>query len=113
MREALITVPQFDNDGASLEPILNDVMMQLVEAFGGCTVVAARGAWKGPDGKLYAEPVNQVISAVEPSAETDATLRRIAIAAGEAGEQLAMYVRFSDASVEIVKIESVCAKLAA
>lgn len=112
LKEALVTVPKYDNAGQSLDHILDDVMLQMVDAFGGCTVIEAKGAWRGPDGKLYAEPVNQVMSAYEASGENDAMLRQIAVLAGEAGAQLAMYVRYASGNVEIIKIDAVTAKAA-
>jgi hypothetical protein len=104
MREGMIVVPQADNSGNSLESVLNETMRDCIQAFGGCTVVPATGAWVGDDGQLYKEPVYQVVAAYDPSVQADALLRRFAVKAGSAGKQLAVYVRYASGSVEIISL---------
>jgi hypothetical protein len=104
MREGMITVPEFDNDGKSLDWLVDGVMTVLAGKFGGATSVRASGCWIGPDGKPYREPVVQIITAYEPSEEGDAFLRNTAQRTGEVGKQLAMYVRYASGTVEILTI---------
>lgn len=105
MREGQINLPTHDNHGNSLAALQEAVIRDVVTAFGGCSVVNAQGAWVSEDGTLYREPVSQIVTAYEPSEEKNALLRRIAIKAGIAGTQLAMYVRYADGNVEIIAIE--------
>ncbi len=104
MREGLIAVPKFDNSGNSLAFLAESLMASLAKHFGGVTVIDAIGCWVDPQtGKLYREPVTQVITAYDPSCPAhDDFLRGAAKQIGEAGEQLAMYVRYASGEVEII-----------
>jgi hypothetical protein len=73
----------------------------MIDAFGGCTVREAQGYWMH-EGKLFNEPVIELVSAYAPSEFNDATLREIATQAGHAGKQLAIYTRFASGEVELI-----------
>lgn len=106
MNEGLIIVPQADNDGNSLELVKRDVMGRLINAFGGCRVTSAEGAWADSDGTLYVEPVSEITTAYEPNDYNDQRLRLIALESGIAGKQIAVYVRYASGKVEILQIEA-------
>lgn len=105
MREGLINVPKFDNDGNSLDALVEQVMTILSQKFGGATAIDVTGCWFGPDGKLYREPITQIITAYQPSSDADNVLRSIAVGAGMIAKQLAMYVRYASGEVEIIELK--------
>jgi hypothetical protein len=106
MNEGLIIVPQADNDGKPLDGVKRDVMGRLINAFGGCRVASAEGAWADSDGTLYIEPVNEITTAYEPNDYNDQKLRLIALESGIAGRQIAVYVRYAGGKVEILQIKA-------
>ena len=112
MQEGQINLPTHDNNGNSLVHLQEQVIRDVVAAFGGCSIVDAEGAWVSNDGTLYREPVKQIVTAYEPSPETDAKLRHIAVAAGLTGFQLAMYVRYANGTVEIIDLTDQLSKAA-
>lgn len=115
MREGLIAVPKCDNAGNSLAFLAESLMMTLAKHFGGVTVIDAIGCWIDPEtGKLYREPVTQVITAYDPDCKAhDDFLRGVAKQIGEAGQQLAMYVRYASGTVEILDTRPASAQQAA
>lgn len=115
MREGLITIPKCDNDGHSLDHLVESTMMAFAKHFGGVTVVDAIGSWIDQEtGKLYREPVTQIITAYDPECKAhDAFIRRIAFQIAEASDQLAMYVRYASGEVEILDTRPAAAKQAA
>lgn len=101
MREALIILPKADNHGHDLAKVREATLTRMIDAFGGCTVREAQGYWMH-DGKLFNEPVTELVSAYAPSEFNDATLREIATHAGHDGKQLAVYTRFASGEVELI-----------
>lgn len=104
MREALLVMPAQDNQGQSLNPLLNDLAGTLVESFGGFTVIDAQGGWSGPNGRPYIEPIHVFTIAMAPDEKNNARLRQIADTFGRAARQLSVYVRFADGTVEILDL---------
>lgn len=102
MREAMIILPNSDNDGALLADVQDFLAEQLIDAFNGCTIRAAFGAWRSPDGVTMREAVSEFIVACEPSAANAAKLRDIARHIGTVARQLAIYVRYASGDVEII-----------
>lgn len=106
MREGLITVPKFDNDGKSLDFLVERTMKLLAKQFGGATAIDAKGFWFGPDGTPYSEPVTQIITAYDPSdVASDGFLRGVAETIGRQAKQLAMYVRYASGTVEVISLQ--------
>lgn len=105
MREGLINVPKFDNDGNSLDHVVTDAVESLATLFGGVTVVEAMGSWFH-EGKLYREPIMQIMTAYTPSKENDKLLRTVAATIGVKAKQIAMYVRLASGEVEIIGIQA-------
>ena len=101
MREALIILPKADNHGHDLTQVRNATLTRMIDAFGGCTVRDAQGYWVDK-GKLYNEPVTELVSAYAPTEFNDQTLREIATHAGHDAKQLAVYVRFASGEVELI-----------
>lgn len=108
MREAMIILPNANNDGVQLHDVQDFLAEQLIEAFGGCTIRAAFGAWHAPDGKTMREAVSEFVTACEPSVENAARLRAIACHIGEVAHQLAVYVRYASGDVEIIDTANRC-----
>jgi hypothetical protein len=105
MREGLINLPKYDNAGKPLDTVTEGLLSALTDAFGGVTAIDAQGSWKH-DGKLYREPVTQLVVAYDPHSDRDnQTLRNLAVAAGTVTGQLAMYVRYASGEVEIIEIK--------
>ncbi len=106
MNEGLIIVPQADNDGNSLDGVKRACVGNLIQAFGGCRVSSAEGAWADSDGTLYIEPVSEITTAYEANDYNDQRLRLIALESGIAGKQIAVYVRYASGKVEILQIKA-------
>lgn len=104
MREAMIIVPKFDNNGRDLSDVLESVFFSLSAEFGGCTVTDGYGCWVRPQtGELVREPVWQVTAACHPVSNGDAAtyLENLADFVGEAGQQDAVYIRYPSGKVVI------------
>jgi hypothetical protein len=101
MREALIILPKADNHGNDLANVRKATITRMIDAFGGCTVRDAQGYWMH-EGKLFNEPVTELVSAYAPTDFNDQTLREIAENAGHAAHQLCMYVRYASGDVELI-----------
>ena len=104
MREGKINVPHTDNDGNSTQDVISAAMLEMVAEFNGCSALDVKGAWKDDAGKLYVETLTQLVSAYEPSEAGDRALREIAVRAGLASKQLAVYVCYASGDVEIVNL---------
>ena len=106
MREGLITIPKKDNNGKPLDDLIEVTLRMFAKKFGGATAIEAQGAWIGPDGKLYREPVMQIITAYDPSDRSgDEFLWNTSANAGLGTGQLAMYVRYASGEVEIIELK--------
>lgn len=103
MFESELIIPKLDNDGHSLDALRDSIALAMSDAFGGVTMRDSNGAWRDSNGKLYREPVTELISACEPDAKSDATLRSLADRILTEGHQKAAYVKFPDSHVEIVE----------
>lgn len=102
MREGLIILPQQTNEGESLDALRTATVADLVDRFGGATVRNAVGSWRDDSGKLYQEPVWELVTAYEPTPDNDALLKAIAADVGRAANQLAVYLRYASGNVEIL-----------
>lgn len=103
MREGLITIPNKDNDGTSLNELIEQTMLLLAKRFGGATAIEAQGSWIANDGKLYREPVTQIVTAYDPADEqADNFIFDTAVMVGLKAKQLAMYVRYASGNVQII-----------
>jgi hypothetical protein len=102
MREAMIIVPQFDNDHAPLKHVRAVVAKRLMAAFGGCTIRTAHGSWLDSKGHAVIEPVWEIVAACEDTPANVHALRATAIDAGHMGKQEAVYCRFPSGDVEII-----------
>jgi len=113
MREGLVICPKFDNNGNPLETLKDAAVRDMIAAFGGCTIREAQGAWVNPDGKLFVEPVWELVSAYDPdSLAGDAALTDIAKRIGTEGRQEAVYLRYASGDVEIVSMAEFTAEAA-
>jgi hypothetical protein len=103
LREGLVICPQTNNHGLPLTKLRDEAAIDLAKTFGGCTIVEAHGAWINPDGKLYSEPVWQLIAAYDPNnVDGDEALKAVARKIGIEGEQEAVYIRRASGDVEIM-----------
>lgn len=104
MREGMIIVPKYGNDGAPLMALVDECIQSMADAFGGVTVREAHGAWRDKAGKMHAEPVFELVSAYDPeSLADDAALTDVARTVADKGNQLAVYIRYASGEVEIVE----------
>lgn len=101
MREALINCPLTDNDGNDVSHVREAAIKTLCDLFGGCTIIDARGVWKGKD-QLYDEPTRGLVVACEPGDVSDGILRGVAHYIIREAKQEAVYVRYPSGDVEIV-----------
>jgi len=104
LREAKLILPKADNAGRDLSALAESVAAQLTDAFGGCRIAESTGLWRNPaTGKLFREPCIEEISACEPSAQSNAVIRRLAAQINRDGRQSATYAKFADGHVEIIE----------
>lgn len=102
MREALIILPQFDNDKHSLKHVRARLSKSLMHAFGGCTIRTAHGSWLDGHGHPVIEPVWEIVAACDDTPANAAAIRALAIDAGHEGKQEAVYCRLPSGDVEII-----------
>jgi hypothetical protein len=108
MREGLINVPKFFNDGVTTTAdIVETAIGAAVQLFGGATLNEAEGFWRDPaTGKLHREPIWQIIVAYdEQDHHQNGLVKNLAIEIGRMTEQLAMYVRYASGEVEILDFQ--------
>jgi hypothetical protein len=101
MREGLVIIPQQDNAGHSLKQLRDKAALKLTQSFGGVTIRNAEGLWSDNAGKLYNEPVWELVTAYNPSHANNAVLRDLADTIGHEGKQKAVYVRYANGDVEV------------
>lgn len=93
MHISSITLPMFDNAGASLASVHADLRRDLVEAFGGFSAMAIDGEWKDEStGITYAEPSTRYEVAADWTPRQLDTLRDLAESYRVASRQLAVMV---------------------
>lgn len=100
---AKIIVPQYDNDGSSLQELVNETANRLCEQFGGATVISAIGHWKSGNGHHHREPVYIIESAAPVTEATQHLLRELVRPLLEATDQEAVFVQYADQEVEIIQ----------
>jgi hypothetical protein len=103
MQEALLIVPNADNDGASLAALRDSIASQMCDAFGGVTENDAQGLWKDDSGKVYSEPVTRLVSAADDTQANVAELESLARQVLHDGKQKAVYLRLPNGQVEIIE----------
>jgi hypothetical protein len=103
MHESLIIVPQCDNDGKSLAALRDSIASQMCDSFGGVTETDSRGLWKDHDGKLFSEPVTELVSAADDTQANRAALESLARQVLSDGRQKAVYLRLPNGDVEILE----------
>jgi hypothetical protein len=103
--EGMIVIPVNDNNGDSLAVVSEETQLALAHQFGGVTVIPGIGKWIDSTGKLFAEPINELVTAYEPTLENNSKLRKIALKMGLDAGQLSVYVRYASGGVEIINID--------
>ncbi len=104
MREAMIILPQFDNDHKPLKPVRAHIAKALMHAFGGCTIRTAHGSWLDAKGHPVIEPVWELVAACDDTPANAHAIRALAVEAGHEGKQQAIYCRLPSGDVEIIDI---------
>lgn len=114
MREALIILPQFANDGRTpLKHVRAVISKRLMKAFGGCTIRTAHGSWLDGNGHPVVEPVWEIVCACDDTPANAAAIRATAVDAGKLAGQQAMYCRLPSGDVEIIDTTAKAAPIAA
>lgn len=99
MKEARIIMPHAKDPWPH-----HQMEVALVAAFGGFTVQhKANGAWSDK-GIIISDDVSIYDVAIEPNPDQDNALMRIALKAGRALNQKAVYIRFSNGMVKILDV---------
>ncbi|MBX6421758.1 MAG: hypothetical protein IRZ06_12240 [Nevskia sp.] len=102
MREAMIVIPKTDNSGRPLDALIDSALAAACDQFGGATAVPAEGIWRSPtNGRVYREPVIQLMIAVDDTAIP--ALRSLAAIIAREGEQESVYLRLPSGDVEFVE----------
>lgn len=97
MREAKIILPLADVPVR----VHGRLRLSLTSAFGGVTETEGTGAWRDAMGKVQIEPVRVYTVAMEPTVANDIHLDEIALTAGKAAKQAAVYVTHASGEVVI------------
>lgn len=102
MRELVITVPEFDNNGRSLADLHRTVSVRICYAFGGFTTSPGNGACRrATSGEFVIEHVIRYIIAA-PNERCNTPLRLLAQWIAVAAEQDSVYIRLFDGTIEYV-----------
>lgn len=102
LREAVIVIPTTDNSGRPLDALIDAALVAACDQFGGATAVPAQGIWRSPaNGRVYREPVIQLVIAVDDTAIP--ALRALAAMIAREGEQECVYLRLPTGDVEFVE----------
>ena len=88
MIENAIHIPLNDNEGSSIQSVVDATIQSILETFGGCTTYHARGLWVDNEGNVYDEPVMRVLVATDKPE----LLRVIAKNLRVAAKQVCVYV---------------------
>lgn len=112
MREARIILPLRDNAGHGVPLAHDELQMHLCEQFGGYTAQNVRGAWLSPHNAVMQDASVAYDVACEPTPANDAALATLAVAAGRAAHQQAVYLRLPSGEVRVISCED-CAQAAA
>lgn len=102
MREARIIVPQFDNDGHSIQGTIEKLDAALCRQFHGFTRIPAHGGWQHPDGHIQTEASWVYEIACDTSEATADKLRTLVEHVRDRARQLCVYCRFPDGHVELI-----------
>jgi hypothetical protein len=103
MREALLICPTHDNSGRNLAEVRDQVAETICKEFGGCRIRNAEGTWRNDNGRVFREPVWEIVAAYdELDGGNDAIMRNLAVEVAMKGKQEAIYVRFASGAVEII-----------
>src|SRR5258706_7970351 len=95
--EAMLILPA---TMADVEIEHENVLENIIETFGGFTLVPAIGGWKNAEGEREIEPVVSVSIAMEKhSLANDTALETIADGFGQRYKQKTMYIRYADGRV--------------
>lgn len=105
MRKFITFVPVQRNDGSQVS---QSEMFQITEkfltAFGGATLSEpAQGMWIDESGKVYCEPVRQLMVAADESRQAE--FRELVIQTGKQLGQLAMFFEMADSEIEIIPMD--------
>jgi len=99
MREGMVICPR----GRKYHAVMMQARDQLIDAFGGCTITASVGSWRGATGQVITEPVWQLVVAYNPFYKVSRLpMERVAQFIGREAKQQAVYVRYANGHVEII-----------
>ncbi|AVX04365.1 hypothetical protein MXMO3_01840 [Maritalea myrionectae] len=103
MNKVEIIIPQNNNQGESLSPVIDGVKANFCNVFGGYTAIDAEGGWISNDGELFKEPVTVIFSAATQDKNADAEIL-VAIAQDVLAitDQLAVFISI-DGQAQIIE----------
>lgn len=103
MNKVEIIIPQNNNQGGSLESVIDGVKTNFCNVFGGYTAISAEGGWVSNDGHLFKEPVTVIFSAATKDKDSDAKIL-VAIAQDVLAitDQLAVFISI-DGQAQIIE----------
>jgi hypothetical protein len=102
MRQASIILPMARRE-ATIQ-----LQGDLLDQFGGFTKSAVTGQWHDPaDGKIYTDVSHRFDVAVEPTAVNLDKLRQIARRAGQAADQVCVYLATPSGEIEFIQCKDV------
>lgn len=102
LNTATIIVPLKDNDGSDNSAVIDRTIRSLCETHGGATSWVAKGYWVNANGKLFADDVVVIQSAMTKSEGNREALRALAALVLADTDQEAVYVSYPGGEVEII-----------
>lgn len=105
LREGRFILPTHDNSGKPMEDVVFAALKEVVDRFGGASVIKVNGAWRNDNGKLHLEPVLAFDVAYEPTHENNAAFIAIATHAAVQAAQESVYIRLASGEVTIPSVQ--------
>lgn len=99
LRIAFIVLPLTDNNGLPVKRAHELLRNEIIDAFGGLTMVNVSGMWKNDAGTTFVDDSIRYEFACEDLPSTQRTINDMATRAGFHAAQEAMFVQYPDGEV--------------
>lgn len=102
LKTATIIVPLKDNDGSDNGAVIERAISTLCRQYGGATSWEGKGYWINAGGRLFADDVMVIQSAMTKTDEAKSALRDLARTVLAQTDQEAVFISHADGDVEIL-----------
>lgn len=111
MRISTFTLPNADNNGATLNDVHASLQSTLIDTFGGFTATQTLGGWKSDDGAVYIENGTSYAVAAPDDAATRDRFEFLATFYGKLAEQIAVIVVHGNGAVAFLDCNAIRARV--